>query len=71
MAAETRFQQVVRELHLPPGIQLRPPQNFEGDKFRVEFAFRTPEEYSRIVDKLRAVAQSGNLDALKQVWEEA
>jgi hypothetical protein len=71
VAVETRFQQLVREMRLPPGIQLRPPPNFEGDKFRLELTFRTPEDFSRIVDKLQTVAKSGKLDALRQLWEEA
>ena len=70
VATEARFRHMVRDLRLPPGIQLRPPPNFEGDKFRLDFAFRTAEEFARIVVKLQEVATSGKLDALRQLWEE-
>ena len=70
VATETRFRQLLRDLRLPPGIQLRPPPNFEGDKFRMDFAFRNAEDFTKIVRKLREVAASGKLDALSRLWEE-
>ncbi|NOY77548.1 MAG: ParB N-terminal domain-containing protein [Calditrichaeota bacterium] len=68
---EVRFRDILRGLRLPPGIQLRPPQNFEGDKFRLEFQFRTPEEFARTVAKLQAISESDQLQELQKLWEDA
>ncbi len=67
---EARFRQLVRDLRLPPGIQLRPPANFEGEKFQLDFSFRTAEDFTRIVAKLQEVGASGKLEALNRLWEE-
>jgi len=65
---EARFRNILRSLRLPPGIQLRPPQNFEGNQFRLEFSFRTPEDFARIVTKLWEVQESGRLKELQKLW---
>ncbi len=67
---DERFRQIVRDLRLPPVVQLRPPPNFEGEKFRLEFSFRTEEDFAEIVSKLQDVVASGKLQALGRLWEE-
>ena len=67
---EKRFHQIVRDLRLPPVIQLKPPQNFEGDKFRLEFMFRTGKDFAAVVTKLQDVVASGKMNELDRLWEE-
>jgi hypothetical protein len=53
-----------KELLLPSSVSLGPPESFEGDKLKVTFGFRSPEEYRSILEKLETSADS---EALKKL----
>ena len=55
---EEEFQDARRKLSLPPSISMEPPEFFEGEKVKVTFSFRTPEELRTILKKLQEAASS-------------
>lgn len=56
---ETRYQEIIGEMRLPPHIQFRPAPFFEGDRFTVQFSFKTNLEYHQIIDFLKELGQNG------------
>ena len=63
---EEKFQKTRKKLTLPPSVRLEPPEFFEGDKLKVTFKFRSPEELRSILEKLETAAYS---EALKSLLE--
>jgi len=59
------FHDIRKKLLLPLSIGLEPPESFEGDKLRVTFGFRSPEEFRSILEKLETAADS---EALKNLF---
>ncbi|HPD61734.1 MAG TPA: ParB N-terminal domain-containing protein, partial [Thermodesulfobacteriota bacterium] len=58
------FQDMKKKLLLPLSVSLEPPDAFEGDKVKVTFGFRSPEEFRSILKKLETAAES---EALKNL----
>jgi len=61
---EEQFQTLRRKIILPPSVSLKAPEFFEGDKLKVTFRFRSPEELRSILDKLEAAADGETVRAL-------
>jgi len=61
---QKEFHDMRKELFLPPSVGLEPPDSFEGDKLKVTFNFRSPEEFRFILEKLEAAADSEVLENL-------
>jgi ParB/RepB/Spo0J family partition protein len=53
---EEEFEKKRRALHLAPAVSLQHPPYFEGKELKMEFQFRTMEEYRAIVDSLSRLA---------------
>lgn len=62
--AEQRFASAVQELHLPAGIRLAPPPNFEGRVFRAEIAFSSADELRA---HARALLAAGGKEACERL----
>jgi hypothetical protein len=61
---QQEFHDFRKKLLLPPSVSLEPPESFEGDKLKVTFNFRSPDEFRFILEKLETVAES---EALKNL----
>jgi hypothetical protein len=61
---QQEFHNMRKKLLLPPSVGLEPPESFEGDKLKVTFGFRSPEEIRSIAEKLESAADS---EALKNL----
>jgi hypothetical protein len=61
---QQEFHDMRKELLLPPSISLEPPESFEGDKLKVTFGFRSPEEFRSVLEKLETAADSEALENL-------
>lgn len=63
---EEEFKKKVASLHLPEGVSLHSPPFFEGKGLKLEFQFRTTEEYRAIVEFLSKLAHKEEFKALTQ-----
>jgi len=64
---EEKFQTLRKKLILPPSASLKAPEFFEGDKLKVTFEFRSPEELRSTLEKLEAAADGETLRALLEM----
>lgn len=58
---ELAFQRQLAALSLPPSLRLAPPPFFEGDRYRLQMDFSSPEELSGLLDSARALAEDPRL----------
>lgn len=68
--AEERFYGLRKNLKLPPGIDLKPPENFEGDMYQIELKFKNHQEFAeqiRILQKIVADDKLKDLDGILNV----
>ena len=63
-AVESEFQQMLKEMKLPPQMSLRPPAFFEGEDFQVSFSFKNPEEFKARVKLLQRLQDSEHIQKL-------
>lgn len=63
-AKEELLQREMAELSLPKSIRVGPPPSFEGDRWRMEFGFSSPQELERLLGEARAFADSEKLRSL-------
>jgi hypothetical protein len=61
---QQKFHDMRKKLRLPLSVGLEPPGSFEGDKLKVTFEFRSPEEFRSILEKLESAANSEVLERL-------
>jgi hypothetical protein len=61
---QQEFHDMKKKLLLPLTVGLDPPDFFEGDKLKVTFNFRSPEEFRSIVEKLETASDSEPLKNL-------
>ena len=61
---QEKFKAVRKKLLLPPSVSLEPPEFFEGDKLKVTFRFRSPEELRSILEKLETAVEREALKGL-------
>ena len=64
---EQEFKQLKRELKLPPNIMLRAPAFFESEKYSLEMSFKNQNEFSKLVDQLKSIADLGKLSKLEKL----
>lgn len=64
---EHRFDQKRKELNLPPNVLLHHSPFFEGKELKVEFHFKTVEEYRSILSSLSLLADQ---EGFKEMMEE-
>lgn len=57
VAHEAKFAALVEELNLPSRTRLQPPQNFEGDLYRLEISFKTCDELEQKLEVLSQALQ--------------
>ncbi|NIQ00806.1 MAG: ParB N-terminal domain-containing protein [Nitrospinaceae bacterium] len=67
---QRRVYRAIDQLQLDGRIQLRTPQNFEGDRFKIELTFTTREELVQQVERLFRVTDAEALDDLIQIFRE-
>jgi ParB-like chromosome segregation protein Spo0J len=63
-AHQRHFRAALRELQLPPRIELQPPPYFEGDSYRVTFAFNSRQQLQQVARSLTAAAAHDSLNDL-------
>ena len=56
---EAQFKQSVDELRLPPGVMVKPPPYFEGDRWSLEVGFRDEKELASKLKKIDELVASG------------
>lgn len=61
------FERACRELSAGDQIQLMPPPYYEGNRYELRLSFRSPEEFSRQMERLER--WKDRTDALKRLWE--
>lgn len=64
---ESRFNNLKKQMKLPPTIHLNPSPFFEGDKYFVEFNFRNKAEFDQALTYLSRLAENKELDTLTQL----
>ncbi len=64
-AHETTFAAWVEALKLPPGVVLKPPQNFEGRTFCLQIPFSSAEDLAQALQGMEASLQQA--DAWAQI----
>ncbi|MBN1155577.1 ParB N-terminal domain-containing protein [candidate division KSB1 bacterium] len=64
---EERFSTIRKKLRLPPKIQIRPPENFEGDTYHIELNFKNQQEFAEQVRVLNSIADSQTLNELDEL----
>jgi hypothetical protein len=64
---EERFRSCRKKMRLSPQISILPPPFFEGDRFKVEFYFRSLRDYETILGELQNLSKEsiGNLLTIK------
>ncbi|MBN2008622.1 ParB N-terminal domain-containing protein [candidate division KSB1 bacterium] len=65
--AELYFEEVKKELKLPPRIVLKHSPFFESDIYSLELLFRDPHEFQKMVTKVNDISRTGAMDKLKKV----
>ncbi len=63
-AAQDRFNQTLKKLHLPPGMRLVAPPFFESPTFSLHMDFQNRNDLSRLENELNRIAKSPLLDDL-------
>jgi len=61
---EENFKQQLKQLGFPSDIQLSPPENFEGDTFRVQFISKNLKEFQTTAKTLQKISQNPKLAQL-------
>lgn len=61
---EKRWDECLKNLHLPPEIKITPPLSFEGKKIKLEISFSTKETLTRSLLKLNKTLKSDSLAEL-------
>ncbi len=64
---ESDFQNLKKDLKLPPQIILRPPPFFEGEKYTMEFSFKNQAEFNKRIEILASIAAGNKLAELKKL----
>ena len=64
---EENFQQIKKDLKLPPNIILRPPPFFEGEKYTVEFSFKNQTEFKKLTEILKSIADQNKMVKLESL----
>jgi len=64
---EKDFQNLKKDLKLPPNIILRPPPFFEGDKYTIEFSFKNQSEFKKFTGILSSIADQNCLAKLESL----
>jgi len=62
-AHQERFLNWVERLQLPRGVQVKPPQNFEGRSYILALQFSSPEELRNLLEEVK-------LSLAKSEWSE-
>lgn len=68
---EDKYHELIKEMRLPPDLSFKPTPFFEGDRFTVQFSFRTRSEYHQMVRRLQELGQNGYPEKLSQLAESA
>ena len=63
-AHERQFHATLRELRLPSQVHLQPPPYFEGQSYRVSFAFNSRQELQQVAQSLTNAAANDAVDDL-------
>ena len=58
---DEQFQNIKKELKLPPKIVFRPPLFFEAENYSVEFSFKNQPEFNKLVEILKSIADQNKL----------
>ena len=69
MDAETKFDQLKKELKLPPQISFNPPPFFENDKYSIRFEFTDQTEFDKVMKILRRISEERKLHKLDTLIE--
>ncbi|HDP99116.1 MAG TPA: hypothetical protein ENN22_08035 [bacterium] len=64
---QSNFEEIKRELKLPPTISLQPPRFFEGNKYRLEVVFQSQKDFSRAIEHLNKINQLGLIKKLEHL----
>lgn len=48
-----RVEQIIRDMHLPPGVSITPPENMEGGSYRIRMDIRDEHQLEQTLEKLR------------------
>lgn len=65
VARERLFERTVKDLELPHGVALKPPDRFEGDDWEIKVQFSKPHE---LLCKLRAINSKLSQEVLEKIF---
>ncbi|MFZ2444983.1 MAG: hypothetical protein WAW37_01375 [Syntrophobacteraceae bacterium] len=61
---ERKFRRDIESLSLPPSVRIAPPPAFEGDGWRMELSFSSPDELRSAINAAGKLAGSNRLDRI-------
>ena len=61
------FNQIKKELKLPPNISLKPPPFFEGENYTIEFNFKNQADFKKIISLLNSIQQQQTIHKLEKL----
>ncbi len=64
---EEKFEKRKKELDLPSNVSLHHPPFFEGTGLRVEFQFKTVEEYRSVLSSLSLLPEKEEFEEMLEV----
>ncbi len=62
-----RIEKMICEMHLPPGVSIKPPENMEGGAYRLQMPIRDEEAFNRALEKLQAAVDAGKVAELIEI----
>lgn len=64
---ESDFQNLKKNLKLPPSIILHPPAFFEAEKYTIEFSFKNQAEFKEQIEILASISEGNKLANLEKL----
>ncbi|MCX7822636.1 MAG: ParB/Srx family N-terminal domain-containing protein [Syntrophobacterales bacterium] len=65
MARRNSFEKTLKSLELPYGVELKPPDQFEGDEWEMKVRFSKPQE---LLDKLKIFNSKISMEVLDKIF---
>ncbi len=62
-----RIETIIRDMHLPPGVSITPPENMEGGSYRLQVGIRDERSLEQTIDKLRDALVNNAVSELMKI----
>jgi hypothetical protein len=62
-----RIEGIIRDMHLPPGVSVMPPENMEGGHYRLQMPVRDERILEQALEKIRDAQEDGKIAGLLDI----